>query len=117
MRFIVNIFQSPILRGHLYKSDCEEYKSRSTRFLFVAAEAKSTKDGLPTTKVDEFTPSGLDRSLLLETGAEANEAAVKMAELGTGKFKRVTHAHSWHGTLACPAVTSNALRKGRSQDS
>src|SRR3954467_12425710 len=38
------------------------------------------------TKLAEITPAGLQRSMLLSTGAEANEAAIKMAKLYTGKF-------------------------------
>ena len=32
-------------------------------------------------KLAEMTPPGLDRSLLLTTGGESNEAAIKMAKL------------------------------------
>ncbi|MDB5849371.1 MAG: aspartate aminotransferase family protein [Rhodoferax sp.] len=38
------------------------------------------------TRLAEVSPPGLDRSMLLSTGAEANEAAIKMAKLYTGKF-------------------------------
>src|SRR5579883_2454771 len=48
-------------------------------------------------KIAEITPAGLDRVLLLSTGGEANEAAIKMAKLATGKYEVVSFAQSWHG--------------------
>ena len=45
----------------------------------------------------EVTPPGLDRVLLLSTGGESNEAAIKMAKLYTGGHEIVGFAQSWHG--------------------
>ncbi|WP_088345866.1 MULTISPECIES: aspartate aminotransferase family protein [Rhodomicrobium] len=64
-------------------------------------------------KLAEITPPGLDRSLLLSTGGEANEAAIKMAKLATGKFEIVGFAQSWHGmTGGASSATYSAGRKG-----
>lgn len=64
-------------------------------------------------KLAEITPPGLDRSMLLSTGAEANEAAIKMAKLLTGKFEIVSFAQSWHGmTGGAASATYSAGRKG-----
>jgi 2,2-dialkylglycine decarboxylase (pyruvate) len=60
-----------------------------------------------------ITPSGLERAMLLSTGAEANEAAIKMAKLFTGKFEIVSFAQSWHGmTGGAASATYSAGRKG-----
>jgi 2,2-dialkylglycine decarboxylase (pyruvate) len=65
------------------------------------------------TRLAEITPAGLDRALLLSTGAEANEAALKMAKLYTGKFEIVSFAQSWHGmTGGAASATYSAGRKG-----
>jgi 2,2-dialkylglycine decarboxylase (pyruvate) len=51
--------------------------------------------------------------MLLSTGAEANEAAIKMAKLFTGKFEIVSFAQSWHGmTGGAASATYSAGRKG-----
>ncbi len=42
-------------------------------------------------------PEPLEKALLLTTGAEANEAALKMAKLVTGRYEIVSFARSWHG--------------------
>ncbi|VDC19896.1 aspartate aminotransferase family protein [Pseudogemmobacter humi] len=56
---------------------------------------------------------GLDRVLLLSTGAESNEAAIRMAKLVTGKHEIVAFSKSWHGmTNAAASATYSAGRKG-----
>lgn len=64
-------------------------------------------------RLAELTPGALERSLLLSTGGEANEAAIKMAKLATGKYEIVSFAQSWHGmTGAAASATYSAGRKG-----
>jgi 2,2-dialkylglycine decarboxylase (pyruvate) len=56
---------------------------------------------------------GLDRIQLLTTGAEANEAAIRMAKLVTGGHEIVAFAQSWHGmTGAAASATYSAGRRG-----
>ncbi len=56
---------------------------------------------------------GLDKVLLLSTGAESNEAAIRMAKLVTGRHEIVAFSRSWHGmTNAAASATYSAGRKG-----
>ncbi len=56
---------------------------------------------------------GLDRVQLLTTGAESNEAAIRMAKLVTGGHEVVAFAQSWHGmTGAAASATFSAGRRG-----
>src|SRR3954447_25535512 len=56
---------------------------------------------------------GLDRVLLLNTGAESNEAALRMARLVTGGWEVVGFSQSWHGmTGAAASATYSAGRRG-----
>ncbi|HEY4801684.1 MAG TPA: aspartate aminotransferase family protein, partial [Paraburkholderia sp.] len=65
------------------------------------------------TRLAGITPDGLDRALLLSTGAESNEAAIRMAKLVTGKYEIVGFAQSWHGmTGGAASATYSAGRKG-----
>ncbi|MEO0761141.1 MAG: aspartate aminotransferase family protein, partial [Pseudomonadota bacterium] len=60
-----------------------------------------------------LAPPGLDRVLLLSTGAESNEAALKMARLATGGHEVVGFAQSWHGmTGGAAAATYSHGRRG-----
>jgi 2,2-dialkylglycine decarboxylase (pyruvate) len=58
-------------------------------------------------------PQNLSKALFLSTGAEANEAALKMAKLHTGKFEVVGFTGSWHGmTSGAQSVNYVAGRQG-----
>ncbi|OAN41742.1 aspartate aminotransferase family protein [Mycolicibacterium iranicum] len=58
-------------------------------------------------------PPPLSRTLLLTTGAESNEAAIKMAKLSTGRYEIVSFDRSWHGmTTGAASVTFSAGRRG-----
>ena len=50
-------------------------------------------------------PSPLDRVLLLNTGTEANEVALKMAKMHTGRWEVVGLTRSFHGLLS--GIASN----------
>lgn len=58
-------------------------------------------------------PHPLTKTLLLTTGAESNEAAIKMAKLYTGRYEIVSFDRSWHGmTSGAAAATFSAGRRG-----
>ncbi|WP_239087049.1 aspartate aminotransferase family protein [Catellatospora methionotrophica] len=64
-------------------------------------------------RLSETLPAPLDKVLLLTTGAESNEAAIRMAKLVTGKHEIVAFARSWHGmTGAAAAATYSAGHQG-----
>jgi len=64
-------------------------------------------------RLAESLPAPLTKTLLLTTGAEANEAALRMAKLVTGKHEVVSFAGSWHGmTAGAAAATYSAGRHG-----
>jgi 2,2-dialkylglycine decarboxylase (pyruvate) len=64
-------------------------------------------------RLAESLPAPLSKVLLLTTGAESNEAAIRMAKLVTGKHEIVSFARSWHGMTAAAAnATYSSGRKG-----
>ncbi|MBO8192283.1 aspartate aminotransferase family protein [Streptomyces oryzae] len=64
-------------------------------------------------RLADTLPAPLEKALLLTTGAESNEAALRMAKLVTGKHETVSFARSWHGmTQAAASATYSAGRKG-----
>ncbi|WBQ02531.1 aspartate aminotransferase family protein [Kribbella sp. CA-293567] len=64
-------------------------------------------------RLADTLPDPLEKVLLLTTGAESNEAAIRMAKLVTGKHEIVSFARSWHGmTHAAASATYSAGRKG-----
>ncbi|WP_129787809.1 aspartate aminotransferase family protein [Promicromonospora panici] len=58
-------------------------------------------------------PDPLSKAMLLSTGAESNEAAIKMAKLFTGRYEIVSFDRSWHGmTQGAASATFSAGRRG-----
>ena len=58
-------------------------------------------------------PEPLEKAMLLTTGAESNEAALRMAKLVTGRYEVVSFARSWHGmTQGAANATYVAGRAG-----
>ncbi|MBW6439342.1 aspartate aminotransferase family protein [Actinoplanes hulinensis] len=64
-------------------------------------------------RLAESLPDPLSKVLLLTTGAESNEAAIRMAKLVTGGHEIISFARSWHGmTQAAASATYSSGRKG-----
>ena len=64
-------------------------------------------------RLAESLPEPLSKVLLLTTGAESNEAAIRMAKLVTGGHEIISFARSWHGmTQAAASATYSSGRKG-----
>ena len=64
-------------------------------------------------RLNSTLPDGLDRMMLLSTGGEANEAALKLAKLYTGRYEIVGFDKSWHGmTSGAASTTFSAGRHG-----
>jgi 2,2-dialkylglycine decarboxylase (pyruvate) len=64
-------------------------------------------------RLAESLPDPLNKTLLLTTGAESNEAALRIAKLVTGGHEVVAFSRSWHGmTLGSVSATYSHGRKG-----
>lgn len=65
------------------------------------------------TKLSATLPDSLTKTLVLTTGAEANEAAITMAKLSTGGYEIVSFDRAWHGmTTGSRSATFSAGRRG-----
>ncbi|MCW5745181.1 MAG: aspartate aminotransferase family protein [Alphaproteobacteria bacterium] len=56
----------------------------------------------------KLAPGKLERVLLLSTGGESNDAAIRMAKLATGGFEIVALSRSWHGVTGAAASATYA---------
>jgi 4-aminobutyrate aminotransferase-like enzyme len=59
-------------------------------------------------KLGEWLPPPLKKSLFVNTGSEANEAALRIAKLATGGYEVIALGGSWHGTTGASAAASYA---------
>ena len=63
-------------------------------------------------KLAEIAPGNLERVLLLSTGGELNEAALRMAKTATGGYEVLALSRSWHGvTGGAASATYNSSRQ------
>jgi 2,2-dialkylglycine decarboxylase (pyruvate) len=56
----------------------------------------------------ELVPTSLDKVILVNTGGEANEIALRLAKMYTGRFEIVGLTRSWHGLQAGAASVNLA---------
>jgi 2,2-dialkylglycine decarboxylase (pyruvate) len=56
----------------------------------------------------DLLPQPLGKALLLNTGGEANEAAIKLAKIATQRFEIIAMTGSWHGTTTGAASATYA---------
>ena len=58
--------------------------------------------------LSNLLPEPLNKVQLLNTGGEANEAAIRLAKIATGNFEIIGMVGSWHGTTTGAASTTYA---------
>lgn len=64
-------------------------------------------------KLTSELPNSLTKCILLNTGSESNEVAIRMAKLVTGGFEIIGFSGSWHGmTAGAQSYTYSKTRKG-----
>jgi taurine---2-oxoglutarate transaminase len=76
------------------KAICEQTKRLSTIASPFATEAKAKLAKL----LAEVTPGDIQKTFFSSSGAEANEAAIKLARMATGKEKIIARYRSYHGS-------------------
>jgi 2,2-dialkylglycine decarboxylase (pyruvate) len=97
--------------GHPEVSEVIGQYARKLDHLFSGMLSRPVVD--LATKLAALAPGALERSMLLSTGGEANEAAIKLAKLVTGRYEIVSFSQSWHGmTGAAASATYSAGRRG-----
>ncbi|MCH9275041.1 aminotransferase class III-fold pyridoxal phosphate-dependent enzyme [Bifidobacterium amazonense] len=90
---------------HLFSAMLSRPVVNLTRRLTDVAAAASNRD------VDGPVEP-LDHAVLLTTGSEVNDAALRLAKAVTGKFEVVSFNRSWHGlTSAAAGATYSSARK------
>ncbi|WP_239099038.1 aspartate aminotransferase family protein [Micromonospora andamanensis] len=105
--------QMSAILGHCHPAIVETVQREIARLdhLFSGMLSRSVVD--LARRLAESLPAPLEKALLLTTGAESNEAAIRMAKLVTGKHEIVAFAKSWHGmTHAAAAATYSAGHRG-----
>nr|WP_274387956.1 aminotransferase class III-fold pyridoxal phosphate-dependent enzyme [Salsipaludibacter albus] len=95
--------------GHAHPQVVAAVREQAGRFLHAQLNCY-THDLLDplTTRLDEITPDSIDTFFLANSGAEATEAAVKLAKWATGRTDTIVFRGSFHGrTHQAMAMTTS----------
>jgi acetylornithine/N-succinyldiaminopimelate aminotransferase len=92
--------------GHSPTKVAEALYEQSKELMFYSNVVYHPSRAKASKKLVEMSPSGFDRVFFCNSGTEANENAIKIAWLVTGKQQIVSTIGGWHGrTLASLSVT------------
>lgn len=99
--------------GHNHPAILDAIKRASDTVLHLDSTMLTPSIAHLAKELCELLPPQLNKVLFLNTGAESNEAAIRLAKLYTGRFEIVGLTGSWHGTTFGAASTTYANgRKG-----
>jgi acetylornithine/succinyldiaminopimelate/putrescine aminotransferase len=85
---------------------------QAKNMLFQSNAAKLSVRDRAAEKLIEFAGSGLERVFFVNSGAEANENALRLAFRTTGRTRIVAIEHGFHGRTAAAAAVSYGSDKG-----
>ena len=100
--------------GHRHPEVLEAVKKQLDRYLHVIPYGEFVQDPQVdlARKLNELLPSPLDKTYIVNSGTEANEAALKLAKRVTGRTKLIAFKGSYHGsTHGSLSVTGNENKK------
>ena len=95
--------------GHSHPHVVKAISEQADRVVFYSNLVYSSIRAKAAEKLASVAPSGLDRVFFCNSGTEANENAMRMARLATGREKIITFTGGFHGRTA-DSISSDFLR-------
>ena len=83
--------------GHQHPRVVAAIKEQADRLCTVAPQFANDQRSEAARLISEIAPDGFDKVFFTNGGADANEHAIRMARLHTGRFKVLTTYRSYHG--------------------
>jgi taurine--2-oxoglutarate transaminase len=98
--------------GHSNPAVVEAIAAQARTLAFVAPGFATEPRAALSSALREVLPTGLTRFFFSTSGTEANEAALKIARVATGRTKVLSRHRSYHGaTAAAISVTGDPRRR------
>jgi taurine--2-oxoglutarate transaminase len=97
--------------GHGNRAVIDAIKQQAEELAFVAPGYTTTARAELTSELLTVLPKGLTKFFFTTSGTEANEAAVKIARLYTGKHKIISRYASYHGSTAASMSLTGDFRR------
>lgn len=99
--------------GHSHPDIVQTLQTQAPELIHLFSGMRSEPVIKLADKLVELLPPALNRVMLLSTGAESNEAALRMAKVYTGGYEVAAFDAAWHGmTGAVASLTFAASRRG-----
>src|SRR5262245_11548250 len=97
--------------GHQNPAVVEAICEQARKLAFISPAYTCDVRANLSLKLLEVLPRGLEKFFLTTSGTEANEAAIKIARLYTGKHKIVARYRSYHGSTAGAVAATGDYRR------
>ncbi len=97
--------------GHKNPAVIEAIVNQARTLPYIAPSFATDVRAELTRKLIEVFPKGVDKFFFATSGTEANECAIKMARLFTGKHKIISRYRSYHGSTAGPVAATGDWRR------
>ncbi|HKC23765.1 MAG TPA: aminotransferase class III-fold pyridoxal phosphate-dependent enzyme [Thermoanaerobaculia bacterium] len=97
--------------GHQNQAVVEAIVQQARSLAYLAPSHACDVRAKLAVKLLEVMPKGLEKFFFTTSGTEANEAAIKIARLYTGKHKIVARYTSYHGSTAGSIAATGDLRR------
>ena len=97
--------------GHQHPRVTEAIAAQARKLTTIAPQHANEARGEAATRLAALAPEGMEKVFFTNGGADANENAIRMARLHTGRSKVLTFYRSYHGnTGAAIAATGDPRR-------
>ena len=101
--------------GHKNRAIIDAIKQQAEELAFVAPGYTTKARADLCTELLSVLPKGLDKFFFTTSGTEANEAAIKIARLFTGKHKIISRYASYHGSTSGSVSLTGDFRRWPSE--
>jgi taurine---2-oxoglutarate transaminase len=97
--------------GHKNRAVVQAIKDQAEKLAYIGPGWATTVRAELSKQLLEVLPKGLEKFFFTTSGTEANEAAIKIARMVTGKTKIISRYRSYHGsTMGSIAATGDPRR-------
>lgn len=97
--------------GHQNEAVVEAICKQARELCFVAPGFATQVRADLAIKIQEVVPQGIDKFFFATSGTEANECAIKMARMVTGKQKIIARYNGYHGSTASSVACTGDFRR------
>ncbi|NNH05893.1 aspartate aminotransferase family protein [Cellulomonas fimi] len=97
--------------GHQHPRVVAAIQEQAGRLATIAPSTAALVRGEAAERVLAHAPAGISKVFFTNGGADANENAIRMARLHTGRDKVVSHYRSYHGNTGAAVVATGDWRR------